>query len=203
MKDVIKNRLLAVATSLAVGASGALYVGSQPSAEVVLAMELGAYFESSGKHIGKPYVDRVGKGRPLTVCNGVTGPEVVAGRYYSPADCKRLELPRYLDAERAAKRLFKHWSLYNVWVRASIIDMIYNLGEAAVAGSSMRVLANAGNLAAACSQMTRWVYGTVSGQRVVLNGLVDRRQTTSELCSDWGRDGHFSAGVLARNEVAR
>lgn len=203
MKDVIRNRLLAVATSLAVGATGALYVGKQPSDEVVLAMELGAYFESSGKHIGTPYVDRVGKGQPLTVCNGITGPEVVAGRYYSPDDCKRLELPRYQEAERAAKRLFKHWVLYNVWVRASLIDMIYNLGEAAVAGSSMRTLANAGNLAAACAQMTRWVYGTVGGQRTVLNGLLDRRQTTTELCSDWGRDGHFSAGILVRNGVSR
>lgn len=201
MKDAIKNRLLALATSLAVGTTGALYVGNQPSAEVILAMELGAYFESSGKHIGKPYVDRVGKGQPLTVCNGVTGQEVVAGRYYSPDDCKRLERPKYLEAERAAKRLFKHWVLYNVWVRASLIDMIYNLGEAAVAASSMRTLANAGNLAAACAQMTRWVYGTVSGQRVILNGLVDRRQTTAELCSDWGRDGHFSAEILAWNRA--
>ena len=27
------------------------------------------------------------------------------------------------------------------------------------------------------------------------NGLVKRRTTTSELCLDWGRDGHFSSVV--------
>lgn len=197
MKEVIRNRLLAVATAIAMGGAGA-YLGAQSSAEVLLAMELGAHFESSGKHIGTPYIDRLGKGQPLTVCNGVTGPEVVAGRYYTPEDCKRLELPKYREAERAAKRLFVHWGSYNVWVRASLIDMIYNLGEAAVAGSSLRALANAGNLDAACAQMPRWVYGTVAGKRVVLGGLVDRRETTAELCSDWGRDGHFSAVLLAR-----
>jgi lysozyme len=44
--------------------------------------------------------------------------------------------------------------------------------------------------------MPRWVYGTVAGQRAKLPGLVDRRDTTRELCADWGRDGHFSAGLL-------
>jgi GH24 family phage-related lysozyme (muramidase) len=77
-------------------------------------MDIGAYYESSGRHIGTPYVDKVGKGQPLTVCNGVTGPEVVAGRYYTKTDCMRLELPMYLAAEAAAKRMFRHWSTYNV-----------------------------------------------------------------------------------------
>ena len=136
--------------------------------------------------------ERVGKGQPLTVCNGVTGPEVVAGRYYSKDDCYRLELPKYLQAERAAKRLFNHWATYNVWVQASFIDMLYNLGEGAVRGSTMLGLANAGKLEAACAQMPRWVRGTVNGQSVQLPGLVGRRTTTAELCRDWGRDGHFS-----------
>jgi len=192
----LRNRLLALAASVAL-ASGTAYVASQQaSPEVMLAMELGAHFESSGRHIGTPYVDRLGKGQPLTVCNGITGPDVVVGRKYSRDDCKRLELPRYLQAERDAKRLFVHWATYNVWVRASILDMIYNLGVQAVADSSMRRLANAGDLAGACAQMPRWVYGTVAGQRARLPGLVDRRDTTRELCADWGRDGHFSAGLL-------
>ncbi|GHC72522.1 lysozyme [Pseudorhodoferax aquiterrae] len=197
MSPALRKRLLAAAASVAL--AGGAYVASQPSAEVLLAMELGAHFESSGRHIGKPYVDRLGRGQPLTVCNGVTGPDVVADRYYTPDDCHRLELPRYLQAERDAKRLFVHWVTYNVWVRASILDMIYNVGAQAVADSSMRRLANAGDLVGACAQMPRWVYGTVAGQRTKLPGLVDRRDTTNELCAEWGRDGHFSAGLLARS----
>ena len=40
---------------------------------IKLAMVLGSYYESSFRHIGTPYVDRLGKGQPLTVCNGITG----------------------------------------------------------------------------------------------------------------------------------
>ena len=200
---VLRSKLLQVAMGLAVGATTYVAIDqpAKPSQAVQLAMELGAHYESSGRHIGVPYVDRLGAGQPLTVCNGVTGPEVVAGRYYSKEDCYRLELPKYLEAERAAKRLFKHWAAYNHWVQASFLDMLYNLGEAKVAGSSLLRLANAGDLEAACAQMPRWVRGTVNGQSVALPGLVDRRTTTAELCRDWGRDGHFSTMALKGAEV--
>lgn len=195
---ILRNKLLQVALGFAVGATTYVAVDqpAKPSQAVQLAMELGAHYESSGRHIGVPYVDKLGKGQPLTVCNGVTGPGVVAGRYYSKDDCYRLELPKYLEAERAAKRMFKHWGVYNVWVQASFIDMIYNLGAPAVQGSTLLALANAGDLDAACAQMPRWVRGTVNGQSVRLPGLVDRRTTTAELCRDWGRDGHFSTTAL-------
>ena len=197
MKDAIKSRLLQAAMAIAMGAAGVVtYQAQQPSAAVLLAMELGSHFESSGRHIGTPYVDRLGKGQPLTVCNGVTGAEVVAGKRYTPDDCKRLELPRYIAAEREARALFTHWPSYNPWVRASIIDMIYNLGAPALQGSALQRLANAGDLAGACQQMPRWVRGTVNGQKVALPGLVDRRATTAELCAEWGRTGHFSEHIL-------
>jgi lysozyme len=197
LNAALRNKLLAVAASVAL-ASGTAYVASQqPSAEVLLAMELGAHFESSGRHIGTPYVDRLGKGQPLTVCNGITGREVEAGRYYTREDCHRLELPRYREAERQAKARLRHWDTYNAWVRASFIDMVFNLGPSALDGTTIQRLANAGDLAGACAQMPRWVYGTVAGQRTRLPGLMDRRDTTRELCAEWGRDGHFSAGLLA------
>jgi len=55
----------------------------------------------------------------MKVCNGVSGPEMVAGRYYTPDDCKRLEQPKYRGAETAAARMFTHWGSYNVWVQAA------------------------------------------------------------------------------------
>lgn len=182
----------------------AVAADTSTSPAVKLAMVLGHFYESSGKHIGWPYVDKLGKGQPLTVCNGITGQGVIAGKWYSPADCYKLEKGRYLQAERAAKRMFAHWVGYNVWVRASIIDMIYNLGEGAVSGSTMRAQANAGHSPDVwCPQMQRWVRGTVNGKSVVLPGLVGRRDTTAELCKDWGRDGHFSAALIeqSREEV--
>ena len=197
MKDAIRSRLLKAALAIAMGAAGvATYQAQQPSASVLLAMELGSHFESSGRHIGTPYVDKLGKGQPLTVCNGVTGAGVVAGRYYTPDDCKRLEMPRYLAAERQARAALIHWPHYNPWVQASFIDMIYNVGPSVLDGTTIARLANSGDLAGACQQMPRWVRGTVGGQSVPLPGLIDRRHTTRELCAEWGRDGHFSAGLL-------
>lgn len=199
---ILRSKLLQLAIGFAAGAATYVAVEQSPSHEVQLAMEIGAHYESSGRHIGKPYIDKLGKGQPLTVCNGVTGPEVVAGRYYTADDCKRLELPKYLAAEKAAKRQFTRWGSYNIWVRASIIDMIYNLGEASVATSTLRAQANAGAAFEVwCPQMERFVYGTVGGKKTKLPGLVDRRGTTAELCRDWGRDGHFSQQHLAGKEV--
>ena len=197
MKEFFRKRLVQTALAITMGAAGvATYEAQQPSAEVLLAMELGSYYESSGRHIGTPYIDKLGKGQPLTVCNGVTGAGVVAGRYYTPDDCKRLELPRYLEAERLARAALKHWATYNPWVRASIIDMVYNLGPAVLDDTTLVRKGNAGDLVGMCEQMPRWVRGTVNGQSVVLPGLQDRRGTTRELCAEWGRDGHFSAGLL-------
>lgn len=202
MKEALRKKLLAVATAAAVAGVGtyAARQPDQPSAAVQIAMEIGAHYESSGRHIGVPYRDMIGKGQPWTVCNGVTGAGVVPGRYYAPEDCKRLELPIYQAAEREGRRQFTRWDGYNVWVQASIIDMIYNLGAPTVAGSTMRTLANAGDLLGACRQMLRWVMGTVNGVKVRMAGLVDRRETTTELCAEWGRDGHFSVAAL---EVTR
>jgi len=188
----LRNRLIALAATIAVGGGGAIVGTSGPSPEVLLAQEIGSWYESSGRHIGVPYVDKVGKGQPLTVCNGITGPEVVTNRYYTPEDCKRLELPHYLKAEKLAKSRLRYWDEYNIWVRASFIDMAFNVPSALEPSTTIVREANAGHLSAACAQMTRWVMGTVKGQKVRLRGLVDRRGTTDELCRDWGRDGHFS-----------
>ena len=199
MNPTIRNRLIQAALALSVAAGGAAYViQDAPSAAVVLAMEIGAHYESGGRHIGTPYVDRFGKGRPWTVCNGITGKGVEPGKHYTPDDCKRLEMPHYKSAEDAARKMFAHWPKYNVWVQASILDMIFNLGQGAVEDSTMRKKANDGDLTGACAEMTKWVRGTVDGKKVVLSGLVDRRSTTRELCAEWGRDGHFSAKLLGQ-----
>jgi lysozyme len=106
-----------------------------------------------------------------------------------------LELPIYQAKTKEAEAMFRYWPEYNIWVRASLIDMIYNLGAEAIKKSTLLAKANAGDLIGMCKQMGRFVYGTVNGKKVKMNGLGDRRQTTEELCVQWGRDGHFSAGL--------
>ena len=150
---------------------------------VKLAMVLGSYYESSFRHIGTPYVDKLGKGQPLTVCNGITGAGVVAGRYYTPADCYRLELGRYKEAEAFLAKSVPTYSAANVLQQATFLDFVHNVGSAGFSGSTMRRKLLAGDVVGACRENPRWVYGTINGAKVALPGLVIRRNANSDLCA--------------------
>ena len=149
---------------------------------IKLAMVLGSYYESSFRHIGTPYVDKLGKGQPLTVCNGITGPQVVQGRYYTPADCYRLERARYIAGERYLKAALPAWDSYTVWVQATALDFTHNKGAAAFDGSTMRRKLLAGDVVGACRENVRWNRGTVNGVSTVLPGLKVRGDANAEIC---------------------
>lgn len=150
-----------------------------------IAMVMASFYESSNRHIGVPYVDKLGKGQPLTVCNGLTGPEVVAGRTYTPADCYRLEKRRYIGYEVEAKRLLTHWSSYDPFQKATFLDFIHNKGEGNFFDSTMRRKANAGDVVGACRENTRWNRGTVQVVSTVLPGLQLRGDSNDEICRTW------------------
>lgn len=156
---------------------------------VKIAMLMGHLYESSGKHVGTPYIDKLGRGQPLTVCNGITGAGVVAGKWYTPADCYELEKGRYLQAERAAKRLFAYWASYDAITQATFLDFIHNKGEGALAASTMLRKANAGDVQGACRENPKWNKGTVKGVLTVLPGLKDRADTNAGFCLDGGWNG--------------
>lgn len=155
------------------------------SAGVKVAMVIGSYFESSGRHIGTPYVDKLGKGQPLTVCNGITGAGVVPGKVYTLRDCYALERERYAISEREARSLLTHWSAYDAFSQGTFIDFVHNKGSQALADSTMRRKANAGDLAGACRENPRWNRGTVLGVSTVLPGLQLRGDANDEICRLW------------------
>lgn len=198
----LRGRLLTVGLAASIGA-GTGFTASELTAtdapalstSVLLAMELGDHYE--GVRF-TPYRDT---GGIWTVCRGITGAAVRPGKTYTESECKQLEVAFYQRIEQEAKSIYTHWNSYNVWVQASMLDMIYNLGSGQVRSSTHRKLANAGDLLGACQQMTRWVYGRLAstGQKVQLAGLVKRRATSAELCADWGRDGHFSVQVASND----
>ena len=154
------------------------------SQAVKIAMVMGSYYESSYRHIGTPYIDKLGKGQPLTVCNGITGRAVVAGRYYTPADCYALERSRYLAAERTAIGMFRLWTTYTPLQQAVFIDFIHNKGEGALYTSTLLRKANAGDVIGACRENPRWNRGTVNGVSVVLPGLQARGDANAEICEE-------------------
>lgn len=148
-----------------------------------IAMVMASFYESSNRHIGTPYVDKLGKGQPLTVCNGLTGPEVVAGRFYSAAECYRLEKRRYVYYEGFLKQ-----SAGASYLRASPIqqatylDFVHNIGASGFRESSMRRKLLAGDVVGACRENRRWIYGTINEVKAVLPGLLVRRNANSDLC---------------------
>ena len=153
------------------------------SEAIKLAMVLGSYYESSFRHIGTPYIDKLGKGQPLTVCNGITGNGVVAGRYYTPADCYRLELGRYREAEAFLAKGVPTYNSANVLQQATFLDFVHNKGTGAFASSTMRRKLIAGDTVGACRENERWNRGTVKGVSVVLPGLKIRADANSDLCA--------------------
>jgi len=152
---------------------------------VRIAMVMASFYESSHRHIGTPYVDMLGKGRPLTVCNGLTGPQVVAGRHYGPAECYRMEKRRYVGYEAQAGSLLAYWNSYGPYQQAVFLDFLHNKGESALATSTMRRKANAGDLEGACRENPRWNRGTVRGVSTVLQGLQLRGSANDEICRTW------------------
>ena len=150
-----------------------------------IAMVMAAFYESSNRHIGTPYVDKLGKGQPLTVCNGLTGKDVVAGKWYSPAECFRLEKKRYVQYEQIAKRSLTYWGSYNPFQQATFYDFLHNKGDGNFQTSTMKRDANAGNWVKACRENVRWNKGTVNGVSTVLPGLKIRSDANAELC-EWG-----------------
>ena len=151
---------------------------------IKLAMVLGSYYESSFRHIGTPYVDKLGKGQPLTVCNGITGAGVVAGRYYTPADCYRLEVGRYKEAEAFLAKSVPTYNAANVFQQAVGLDFIHNKGAGAFSTSTYRRKWVAGDTVGACRENERWNRGTVRGVSVVLPGLKIRGDANSDLCAN-------------------
>lgn len=156
---------------------------------VKVAMVMGAFYESSGRHIGTPYIDKLGKDRPLTACNGITGAGVVAGRWYSPSDCYLLERKRYLQSEREARELLTYWARYDPFVQGTFIDFVHNKGAQNLEASTMRRKANSGDLEGACRENPRWSRGTVNGVSTVLPGLRIRGYSNDEICRTWRLEG--------------
>ena len=155
------------------------------SVAVKIAMVMASFYESSNRHIGTPYVDKLGKGQPLTVCNGITGRDVIAGKYYTPAACYWLEKTRYLRYERVASDLLNNWGDYDPFTQATFLDFLHNKGEGNFRTSTMLRKANAGDLQGACAENPRWNRGTVNGVSTVLPGLKRRGDSNAEICEDW------------------
>ena len=125
----------------------------------------------------KPYMDIAGI---PTVCSGITGPDVVWGKAYSNRECRNL--------------LEKHIQIHAKYVqdavtypiapqtRAALISFSYNVGGSAMRKSTAVKLINQGKIEQGCKALWMWNKATVNGKKVVVKGLVNRRNEEIKLC---------------------
>lgn len=125
----------------------------------------------------KPYMDIAGI---PTVCAGITGPDVVWGKKYSAKECRKL--------------LEKHIQIHGKYVqdavtypispetRAALISFSYNVGGSAMRKSTAVRLINQGKIEQGCKSLGMWNKITKNGKKVVVKGLVNRRNEEIKLC---------------------
>lgn len=151
---------------LVVGAVTAVAIGiAAPVIEMVEGVEY------------KPYKDVAGV---WTVCAGITGPDVVMGKKYSKRECRAL--------------LEKHIAIHGKHVedaikvpvhpntRAALISFSYNVGGNAMRKSTAVRLINQGRIEDGCRALAAWNKATINGKKVVVKGLVNRRNEEIKLC---------------------
>ncbi|WP_454844906.1 lysozyme [Ralstonia thomasii] len=118
------------------------------------------------------YRDPVGV---LTYCTGATE-NAQWGKSYSPAEC-RAQLDR--DLSRHAEGVMACIKTpLTTGQKIAFVDLAYNVGVGAVCNSTLARKANAGDMAGACAELSKWT--RAGGQ--VLPGLVRRRAAERELC---------------------
>ena len=125
----------------------------------------------------KPYMDIAGI---PTVCAGITGPDVVWGKRYSNSECRNL--------------LEKHIQIHGKYVqdavtypispetRAALISFSYNVGGSAMRKSTAVRFINQGKIEEGCKALGMWNKITKNGKKVVVKGLVNRRNEEIKLC---------------------
>ncbi len=121
----------------------------------------------------KPYRDVVGV---LTVCEGITGAGVIAGKTYSRAECDALLKARILIAGQGVLSCVKvplNQNQYNAFT-----DLAYNIGTGAFCKSSIVSQLNQRNYVEACNRIL--LYNKAGGK--VVQGLVKRREVERKLC---------------------
>lgn len=133
------------------------------------AVSLVAYFEG---YVPRVYVDPVGR---LASCYGHDDPTLKPGTTYTRAQCETMladDLAKHAEALNCVKTPMTDGQ------KAAFVSFAYNVGVSGFCGSTLVRKANAGDMAGACAELSRWVMA--GGKK--LPGLVKRRAAERELC---------------------
>lgn len=112
-----------------------------------------------------------------TVCDGITGPDVIVGKTYTHAECDALGLKHLYIAEKAVDKAIAPAVVPDL-TKAAFISFTYNVGASAFEKSTLVKMVKAGDLVGACNQLSRWVYV----KKTRIKGLVNRRLSEQAAC---------------------
>lgn len=136
---------------------------------VALALPLVAHFEGT---VYRTYKDPI---NVLTSCTGHTGPELRMGQTFTKEECDAQlmgDLLKHTEAIDCIKRPLTDGQ------KAAFLSFAFNVGNSAFCGSTLVRRANAGDMAGACAELSRW---TLAGGKE-LPGLVRRRAAERAVC---------------------
>lgn len=146
---------------------------------LMLMCALTATFE--GK-VNVPYIDWLGKGRPLTACYGSTI-GVERDRRYSDAECQQM---LYRDARQHANDILPYLPpRLPDKTAAAFYDFGYNVGAVTFSKSSVSRKALAGDLVGACNAINLYQFTNGKDCRIAANrcgGIPKRRAAEVKLC---------------------
>lgn len=113
-----------------------------------------------------------------TVCDGVTGPDVIPGKVYTDAECNRLTI-KHLEAHGSQLLDCIHVRITQ-GMYEGLVGWAYNVGVGAACRSTAIRLINAGQYEAGCRDLMRW--NKAGGKEV--RGLTLRRKREMQQCLD-------------------
>ena len=120
----------------------------------------------------RAYKDPIGI---VTVCTGHTK-TVALGRPYTPAECDELLVQDLIAHAEGVNRCIKY--PMTTYQRAAAVSFAFNIGVSAFCQSTMAKKFNAGDVAGACAELSKWTH---AGGRE-LPGLVERRKIERSMC---------------------
>ncbi len=136
---------------------------------VALAIPLVVHFEGR-----VPWVHRDPIGR-LAACYGHDDQTMTPGKRFTAAECQAMldeDLLKHAEAIDCIKRPLTDGQ------KAALLSFAFNVGNNAFCGSTLVRKANAGDMAGACAELSRW---TLAGGKE-LPGLVRRRAAERAVC---------------------
>lgn len=125
----------------------------------------------------RSYLDPIGI---PTICYGHTAADVQLGQEHSAEQCEALLRQDMGEALAIVDQSVK--GEQPITRRAALASFVYNVGARNFRRSTLLERLNAGNIPAACDEITRWIYAGHGEHQRALQGLIRRRAMERQLC---------------------